>query len=75
LCVDGPDCKVCNRILEELETIDDDTDKHNIQFVKSTDAKLASEYGIFDFPALVFFDTGVPIQYGGKSRLPQGLHV
>ncbi|XP_065338912.1 uncharacterized protein hlk isoform X6 [Cloeon dipterum] len=61
----GPDCKVCNRILEELETIDDDTDKHNIQFVKSTDAKLASEYGIFDFPALVFFDTGVPIMYGG----------
>ncbi|XP_059471929.1 uncharacterized protein LOC132194579 isoform X6 [Neocloeon triangulifer] len=62
----GPDCKMCNRILEELETIDDDTDKHNIQFVKSTDAKLASEYGIFDFPALVFFDTGVPIQYGGN---------
>jgi len=71
-CLDGPDCKMCSRILEELETIDDDTDKHNIQFVKSTDAKLASEYGIFDFPALVFFDTGVPIMYGGKSRVSTG---
>ena len=72
LSPDGPDCKICVRILEELETIDDDTDKHNIQFVKSTDAKLASEYGIFDFPALVFFDTGVPIMYGGKSIRPKG---
>jgi len=55
--------------LEELETIDDDTDKEGIQFVKSTDSKLASEIGIFSFPALVYYETGVPIMYDGKSYL------
>lgn len=49
-----------------METIDDDTDKHGIQFVKSKDSKLASELGIFSFPALVYYETGVPIMYDGK---------
>lgn len=53
-------------ILQELETIDDDTDREGIQFVKSKDSKLASEIGIFSFPALVYYDTGVPIMYDGK---------
>lgn len=61
------DCEECNEILEELETIDDDTDKHGIQFVKSKDAKLAAEIGIFSFPALVYYETGVPIMYDGKQ--------
>lgn len=52
--------------MEELETIDDDTDKHGIQFVKSKDAKLAAKIGIFSFPALVYYETGVPIMYDGK---------
>ncbi|XP_076258660.1 hulk isoform X3 [Rhynchophorus ferrugineus] len=58
-------CPECEEILEELETIDDDTDRHGIQFVKSKDAKLASEIGIFSFPALVYYETGVPIMYDG----------
>lgn len=60
------DCEECDEILEELETIDDDTDQHGIQFVKSNDAKLAAEIGIFSFPALVYYETGVPIMYDGK---------
>lgn len=51
----------------ELETIDDDTDKHGIQFVKSKDSKLATDIGIFSFPALVYYETGVPIMYDGKD--------
>lgn len=60
------DCDECDDILEELENIDDDTDRHGIQFVKSNDAKLAAEIGIFRFPALVYYETGVPIMYDGK---------
>ncbi|KAK9884507.1 hypothetical protein WA026_007346 [Henosepilachna vigintioctopunctata] len=60
------DCEECDEVLEELETIDDETDKEGIQFVKSKDAKLASEIGIFSFPALVYYETGVPIMYDGK---------
>ncbi|XP_011696351.1 PREDICTED: uncharacterized protein LOC105455018 isoform X4 [Wasmannia auropunctata] len=59
-------CESCAEILEELETIDDDTDKHGIQFVKSNDAKLAAEIGVFSFPALVYYETGVPIMYDGN---------
>lgn len=33
-------------VLEELEQIDDDCDKHGIQFVKIDDAKAAADYGI-----------------------------
>lgn len=68
-CIILPDddkCESCPAILEDLETIDDDTDKHGIQFVKSKDSKLASEIGIFSFPALVYYETGVPIMYNGK---------
>ncbi|XP_077298088.1 hulk isoform X2 [Arctopsyche grandis] len=60
------DCDTCTDILDELETIDDDTDDHGIQFVKSKDSKLASELGIFSFPALVYYETGVPIMYDGN---------
>lgn len=63
---DDDSCESCPEILEELETIDDDTDKQGIQFVKSNDAKLAAEIGIFSFPALVYYETGVPIMYDGK---------
>ncbi|XP_063909569.1 uncharacterized protein LOC135127148 isoform X3 [Zophobas morio] len=60
------DCDDCDEVLEELENIDDDTDQHGIQFVKSKDSKLASEIGIFSFPALVYYETGVPIMYDGN---------
>lgn len=60
------DCEECEEVLQELETIDDDADDHGIQFVKSKDSKLASEIGIFSFPALVYYETGVPIMYDGK---------
>ncbi|XP_034479306.1 uncharacterized protein LOC117785421 isoform X5 [Drosophila innubila] len=62
------ECETCAGILEELENIDDDTDKHGIQFVKSNDVKLAHEIGIFAFPALVYYETGVPIMYDGNLK-------
>ncbi|XP_043866814.1 putative leucine-rich repeat-containing protein DDB_G0290503 isoform X14 [Drosophila mojavensis] len=62
------ECETCPGILEELENIDDDTDKHGIQFVKSNDVKLAHEIGIFAFPALVYYETGVPIMYDGNLK-------
>lgn len=66
--IDDDKSESCAEILEELETIDDDTDKHGIQFVKSNDAKLAAEIGVFSFPALVYYETGVPIMYDGKYQ-------
>lgn len=65
--LDDDKCESCPGILEELETIDDDTDEHGIQFVKSNDVKLAHEIGIFSFPALVYYEVGVPIMYDGNT--------
>lgn len=66
LFTDSDRCETCPAILERLETIDDDTDKHNIQFVKTNDVKLAHEIGVFSFPALIYYETGVPIMFDGK---------
>lgn len=59
-------CDQCQEALEVLETIDDDTDNEGILFVKSHDEKLAHEIGIFSFPSLVYYETGVPIMYDGE---------
>lgn len=65
---DKPDCKDCNRILEELENIDDDTDRHGIHFVKTMDLRIAREYGIRTFPSLVYFEYSQPSVYEGRAR-------
>lgn len=35
LSTDSDDCEQCAGILEELENIDDDCDRHGVQFVKT----------------------------------------
>lgn len=66
ISTDDDKCKECPEILAELENIDDDTDRYGITFVKSNDVKLAHEIGIFAFPSLVYYETGVPIMYDGR---------
>ncbi|KAK8786612.1 hypothetical protein V5799_023615 [Amblyomma americanum] len=62
---DGSDCEDCKTILDELENIDDDTDRHGIQFVKTTDIAMAQEYGVKELPALVYFENQIPNVYEG----------
>lgn len=52
-------------VLEELEKIDDDCDRHGIQFVKIDDDRAASEYGIDSVPAIVYFEKQIPNVYDG----------
>lgn len=35
-----------DKVIEELEKIDDDCDKHGIQFVKTDDKQAAKEHGV-----------------------------
>ena len=49
------DCKQCDRVLEELEKIDDEADTAGIKFVKIEDQPLAKQFGVHALPALVFF--------------------
>ncbi|GAU98024.1 hypothetical protein RvY_09228 [Ramazzottius varieornatus] len=53
------------KVLKELENIDDDCDKHGIHFVKTDDKKLAKSYGIDEYPTLVYFEDQIPNMYEG----------
>lgn len=67
-CVDADECEQCTKILEELENIDDDCDRHGITFVKTKDFSVAEQYGVHDYPALVYFEGGIPNVFEGKLR-------
>lgn len=53
--VDARSCLTCDKVLAELEKIDDDTDSFGVDFVKINDKRLAKQYGIKNFPALTYF--------------------
>lgn len=63
LILDSLDCEQCTGILEELENIDDDCDRHGIKFVKTQDYSIAESYGVTDFPVLVYFENNIPNVY------------
>lgn len=53
------------QVLGELEKIDDDCDKHGIQFVKIDDDSAMKEWGLESVPAIVYFEKGLPNIYDG----------
>ena len=59
------DCRQCAKILDELETIDDEAGDAGIFFVKTNDLDAASELRIKNFPALVYYQGGLPSLYRG----------
>lgn len=59
------DCEQCASILEELENIDDDCDRHGITFVKTQDFTIAEQYGVTEYPAIVYFENGIPNVFEG----------
>lgn len=54
-------------VLGELEKIDDDCDRHGIQFVKIDDQKAAKDFGIDNVPSIVYFEKQIPNVYDGKE--------
>ncbi|KAH7644929.1 thioredoxin-like protein 1 [Dermatophagoides farinae] len=64
------DCKNCDKVLEELEKIDDEADAAGVKFVKIEDNQLAKEFGVYALPALVFFKKGedVPVIFAGDLK-------
>jgi hypothetical protein len=66
---DARSCITCDKVLEELEKIDDDTDSFGVDFVKINDKRLAKQYGIKTFPALTYFREKEPIIYEGSKKI------
>ena len=53
-----------DEIINALENIDDDLDLENISFVKCGEGEDAgAEYGVLDFPSIVFIQNGIPNTY------------
>ena len=53
------------RVLEELETIDDECAGFEISFLKVSDVDKARALGIHDTPGLVYFENRIPSIYDG----------
>lgn len=60
------ECENCITILDELENIDDDTDRHGISFIKTQDLNIATNFGVHSFPAVIYFENQVPSIYEGS---------
>ncbi|UYV76044.1 Thioredoxin [Cordylochernes scorpioides] len=66
MCAD--DSKTKN-VLQDLENIDDETDKLGIPFVKINDYKLASELGLADeLPSLVYYENSTANIFQGDLQ-------
>lgn len=65
LSSDDHDSKESQRILAELEHIDDECDQKGIAFVKIDDDNVAREYGVDHIPSLVYFENKIPTLYQG----------
>jgi hypothetical protein len=55
----------CDKILDDLENIDDELDEAGIIFVTTEEMEIAKKYGIKNLPKLVFFRNKDPLVYGG----------
>lgn len=60
--------------MQDLETIDDDAEKFNIEFVKINNKRLAKSYGINDFPTLTFFKDGQIQIFTGENLGAHTVH-
>jgi thiol-disulfide isomerase/thioredoxin len=56
-------CPSCKKVLEGLESIDQETDALDITFVKINDPRYAKKYGVNKIPALVYFRKKFPSIY------------
>lgn len=73
--LDTDDCAQCTKTLEELENIDDDCDRHGITFVKTKDFSVAEQFGVHDFPALVYFESSIPNVFEGEFHPSWEFHI
>jgi len=62
------DCDDCTSILTEIENIDDDLKRQEIKIVKSIDVEFASENGVEQYPAVIFYKESVPNLFEGDIK-------
>lgn len=63
--LDSDDSPDYEKILAELENIDDEAQEFGIHFVQTRDVHFGRRFGVKKFPAVVFFRNGQPSVYKG----------
>ncbi len=63
---DVADNEACDEAIKQLEQIDDDAEAVGVKFVKTDDPEFAAEFGIEEFPAILYFEDKQPSIYDGK---------
>ena len=53
-------------VMKALETIDDELDTKDIEFVKCSDYGIDKEFALDKLPTLVYFENKIPIEYDGN---------
>ena len=53
-------------VMKALETIDDELDTKDIEFVKCSDYSIDKEFALDKLPTLVYFENKIPIEYDGN---------
>ena len=66
--IDDKDDPDSIQVVNALENIDDDCDRHGIVFVKNDDREFADDNGINDIPALIYYEDGIPNLYDGINH-------
>ena len=65
LYLDTQECEACDEAIKQLEQIDDDADAVGVKFVKTDEKAFADEYGIENFPTIIYFEGKQPSIYDG----------
>lgn len=61
-------CAMCREVLERLEAVDDEVYRHGVTFFRTADTDFASEMGVAEFPALVYFEVSEIRQINAKRK-------
>ena len=60
------EARALNGIFKVLETIDDELEGNDVEFVKCSDEEIEEEYALDKLPALVYFENKIPIEFDGN---------
>lgn len=64
-------CKQCDLVRDELEKIDHEVEKHEIDFIMISNDKIAKSFSVTSFPTIVFFNQRFPQFFTGKDMLDE----
>ena len=62
-------CDTCDEALLQLETIDDDAEAVGVRVIMTDDKDFVEEYGITEFPAVIYFENEDPSIYDGRKHV------